>query len=57
MTHKSMNIKLLPNEDENFKFLAELGQGSYGKVYKAIDKVNLQYSAVKVDFISCIRPV
>ena len=38
----------LPKEDENFKFLAELGQGSYGKVYKAIDKINEQYAAVKV---------
>ena len=46
-----MNSKDLPKEDENFKFLAELGQGSYGKVYKAIDKVNQQYAAVKVNFL------
>lgn len=40
--------KIFPIEDENFKFLSELGKGSYGIVYKAIDKVTNQYTAVKV---------
>ena len=44
------NTSELPSEDDNFRFLAELGQGSYGKVYKAIDKANQQYAAVKVSY-------
>lgn len=38
----------LPAEDDNFRFLSELGQGSYGKVYKAIEKSNQRFAAVKV---------
>lgn len=46
---KKAETSHLPLEDDNFRFLSELGQGSYGKVYKAIDKANQQYAAVKVD--------
>ena len=38
----------LPIEDDQFRFLLMLGQGSYGKVYKAVDKDNQEYCAVKV---------
>lgn len=38
----------LPKDDDYFSFIKELGQGSYGKVYKAIDNSTKQYWAVKV---------
>mmetsp|Transcript_25779 Transcript_25779/g.29689 ORF Transcript_25779/g.29689 Transcript_25779/m.29689 type:complete len:116 (+) Transcript_25779:13-360(+) len=43
-----MSSKGLPQENDLFCFKKLLGQGSFGKVYKAIDKASQQYAAVKV---------
>lgn len=52
MSEKSFRSEIeFPKDDDYFKFLAELGQGSYGKVYKAIDNSTQQYAAVKVNII------
>lgn len=49
MSEKSIRSEIeFPKDDDYFRFLAELGQGSYGKVYKAIDNSTQKYAAVKV---------
>jgi serine/threonine protein kinase len=46
-------------ECKNFEFQAEIGKGTYGRVFRAVHKATQKIYAIKVidkDFVSKVRP-